>query len=188
MYRLLILACSQRKKGGPEYMPAIDRYDGPLWQTLRTTALPDNLAVMFVSAKYGLCAARTPIDDYNVKLTPEICEALQGRYAVDDFAGYCETTRYVKLAVNELRDSADAVRERLADDYVRLFEDVALVGGHLYLTAMRREIIKASYKVGCWTVDPRARVTEVNGSIGIMRRELRAWICDGDRARLEPVA
>jgi hypothetical protein len=28
--RLLILACSATKRNGPKYMPAIDRYDGPL--------------------------------------------------------------------------------------------------------------------------------------------------------------
>ena len=32
--RLLILACSARKRDVPKYMPAIDRYDGLLRQTL----------------------------------------------------------------------------------------------------------------------------------------------------------
>ena len=38
--RLVILPCSATKRDGPEYMPAIERYDGPLWRTLRA-ADPD---------------------------------------------------------------------------------------------------------------------------------------------------
>ncbi len=34
--RLRFLACSATKRNGPEYMPAIDRHDEPLRQTLRT--------------------------------------------------------------------------------------------------------------------------------------------------------
>ena len=33
--RLLILACSTTKRDGPATMLAIERYDGPLWRTLR---------------------------------------------------------------------------------------------------------------------------------------------------------
>src|SRR3546814_1674129 len=33
--RLLILACSATKRSRPGWIPAVDRYDGPLWQTLR---------------------------------------------------------------------------------------------------------------------------------------------------------
>ena len=33
--RLLILSCSMTKRPGPKWMPARDRYDGPLWRTLR---------------------------------------------------------------------------------------------------------------------------------------------------------
>src|SRR3546814_7213550 len=37
-HRLLILACSATKRQDDGYMPAIDRYDGPLWQTVRCHA------------------------------------------------------------------------------------------------------------------------------------------------------
>lgn len=39
-HRLLILACSATKRGPPMRIPARDRYDGPLWRTLRA-ADPD---------------------------------------------------------------------------------------------------------------------------------------------------
>lgn len=185
-YRLLILACSQRKKAGPEYMPAIERYDGPLWQTLRTTELPDNLAVMFVSARYGLRVASTAIEDYNEKLTPELCALMYSPAA--HTLEHCWRFKHHGAPVVELRDAAEAIRFRLDDKYCELFEDVCLVGGHLYLERMRRHLAQAQYREGCWTVDPRARVTEINASIGIMRQQLRAWICDTGRAILEPMA
>jgi hypothetical protein len=34
--RLLVLACSGTKRPDPGHMPAFDRYNGPLWQMLRT--------------------------------------------------------------------------------------------------------------------------------------------------------
>lgn len=33
--RLLVLACSATKRPDPSYMPVRERYDGPLWRTLR---------------------------------------------------------------------------------------------------------------------------------------------------------
>lgn len=33
--RLVILACSATKRPDPGYIPARERYDGPLWRTLR---------------------------------------------------------------------------------------------------------------------------------------------------------
>ena len=34
--RLLLLSCSQRKRPDPGLLPAIERYDGPQYQVLRT--------------------------------------------------------------------------------------------------------------------------------------------------------
>ena len=53
------------------------------------------------------------------------------------------------------------------------FSDVALVGGHLYLDVMRHLVDlfrDRGHIVGA------ARITEINGSIGIMRRDLRRWL------------
>ena len=35
MTALIVMACSSTKRPGEEAMPAIDRYDGPMWRTLR---------------------------------------------------------------------------------------------------------------------------------------------------------
>jgi len=56
--RLLILACSAAKAAG-EGLAARDRYQGPLWQTLRATDPDGSKAfVCFLSAKFGLGDAR----------------------------------------------------------------------------------------------------------------------------------
>lgn len=67
--RLLILTCSARKRGGDEPIPAIDRYDGPLWQMvrnyLRTQPLRAiDLEIYALSAEFGLIAATHPIPHY----------------------------------------------------------------------------------------------------------------------------
>ncbi len=67
--RLLILACSATKTAG-EGLAARDRYQGPLWQTLRATDPDGSKAfVCFLSAKFGLGDARDPLPDYNRVLT-----------------------------------------------------------------------------------------------------------------------
>jgi len=55
------------------------------------------------------------------------------------------------------------------------FCDVALAGGHLYLDVMRHLVdlfCKGGYVAG------DARITEINESIGFMRRALRRWLVD----------
>ena len=57
--RLLILACSQRKQASCEPLPAIDRYNGPLFLVLRRfmRECPRQarlLDVYILSAAYGL--------------------------------------------------------------------------------------------------------------------------------------
>src|SRR5215469_9141112 len=77
MRRLLILACSDTKKGGEQWMPARDRYDGPLWQTLRAVDSSERHAqVGFVSARYGFREARDRIEAYNSRFTRESAAAM----------------------------------------------------------------------------------------------------------------
>lgn len=53
------------------------------------------------------------------------------------------------------------------------FDEVALVGGELYLRVMRA-MLGGFRDMRC--VTPDATLTEINGPIGIMRRRLRAWL------------
>lgn len=71
---LLIVACSRRKRSAPGLLPAIERYDGPLFRVLRKyrRECPDGatfLDTYIFSAKFGLISGDTPIPDYDQKMT-----------------------------------------------------------------------------------------------------------------------
>lgn len=88
MRRLLILACGATKRHDTGLLPAIERYDGPPFRTLRKALaeLPASCrpTVLILSAEYGLLAAEAPIPDYNrrmakgraLSLRPHVGEAL----------------------------------------------------------------------------------------------------------------
>ncbi len=76
--RLLILACSATKRNDPRYMPAIDRYDGPLWRTLRTVdPRREKAQVAFLSAHLGFRAADMPIEIYDARMTETMVAAMK---------------------------------------------------------------------------------------------------------------
>ena len=79
--RLLILACSQRKRPDPGLLPAIERYDGPQFQVLRkfVREYPDEgqpQGTYILSAKFGLIPADESIPNYDHKMTPKRAQAL----------------------------------------------------------------------------------------------------------------
>jgi hypothetical protein len=65
------------------------------------------------------------------------------------------------------------------------FDDVALVGGQLYLTVMRSMV---SGFQDMQEVTKDARITEINGPIGLMRSKLREWLCQPPGLVEEPRA
>jgi hypothetical protein len=72
-HRLLILACSATKRHDTGYMPAGERYDGPLWQTWRAADPERRKArAAFLSARYGFRGVDAPIEDYDARLTPDL--------------------------------------------------------------------------------------------------------------------
>src|SRR3546814_3685453 len=60
-----------------DLIPAIDRYDGPLWQTLRAIG-PDrpDTKIAVLSARYGFIDSRSPIENYDTRLTAALAERL----------------------------------------------------------------------------------------------------------------
>lgn len=69
---LLILSCSKRKKETSQLLPAINRYDGPLFQGLRKhvrdkPALKN--ATYILSARFGLIPAKFPTPLYDQPLS-----------------------------------------------------------------------------------------------------------------------
>ncbi len=70
--RLLILGCSQRKRADPGQLPAIERYNGPRYQTLRKYLKqnPDDPPdVLILSARFCIMAADRPIENYDQIMT-----------------------------------------------------------------------------------------------------------------------
>lgn len=176
--RLLILACSQVKRPGPGYMPAVDRYMGPLWQTLRTTDPTGTKArVAFVSARYGFCEAGEHILDYDEKLTEEKAAALIAG-GVRKHWPVQKKNLHLKL----IGQNAWAAMSFLTVNGLHPFDEVCMVGGHLYLDVMRAFVAdfqkshENTFETETPWVTPDARLLEINGPIGIMRQRLRQWL------------
>lgn len=71
--RLLILSCSQRKNTSQEQLPAIERYNGPLFFVLRRylrecPCETKHLDVYILSAAYGLIPGDFPTPLYDQKM------------------------------------------------------------------------------------------------------------------------
>jgi hypothetical protein len=171
-HRLLILACSATKRRDPGYMPACDRYDGPLWQTWRTVDPEQKLArVGFLSARYGFRTADSPIEDYDARLTPDLAQRM--------IAGGMGT-RWPRPPSPRRPDNSGSHPgceiASLAYHGTRPFTEIALVGGGLYLEVMRA-FLGGFREMRCVSQD--ARVVEINAGIGVMRQRLRAWLEEG---------
>lgn len=72
MDRALILSCSERKKPEQSLLPAMERYDGPLFRVLRRHIQEDrpNLPqVLVLSGEFGLIPADTPLPFYDNVMT-----------------------------------------------------------------------------------------------------------------------
>lgn len=176
--RLLLLACSQTKRPDPGYMPAIERYMGPLWQTLRTVdPMGTKARVAVVSARYGFLEAGTTIPDYDEKLTEQ-----KARELIKGGIRKRWPEQVKNRHLNLSGQSAWPSIAFLAADGLHRFDEVCMVGGHLYLDVMRAYV--AEFQKPHWNgfevetpwVTPDAHIVEINGPIGIMRQRMRAWL------------
>lgn len=168
-HRLLILACSATKRQDDGYMPAIDRYDGPLWQTVRCHAGDRNmLKITVLSARYGFLDSRSPIQNYDSRLTT----ALADRMIAGGLA-----TRWPRPPSPRKPDnygnSAACEMASLAEHGDRPFTDVAIAGGHIYLKVMK-SFLEAFRDRGY--IAAHASVTEIKAPIGFMRQQLGVWL------------
>jgi cytoplasmic iron level regulating protein YaaA (DUF328/UPF0246 family) len=96
--RLLILTCGATKRPDPSPLPAIERYDGPPYRTLRKTlrelAQDARPHILILSAQFGLIEADAAIPTYDrrmsathaVQLRPRVREALQQHLAANCYA------------------------------------------------------------------------------------------------------
>jgi hypothetical protein len=72
--RLLVLSCSDTKCPDVGDKKAIDRYLGPVFQSLKAMGTPIDVDVAIMSAKHGLIRADTPIKKYDDKMSPKKAE------------------------------------------------------------------------------------------------------------------
>ena len=172
--RLLILACSATKRGEQKYLRAIERYDGPLWRTLRAVD-PDGekAKVAFLSAHLGFRAADTPIEIYDARMTAEMADAMMA----GDLGTRWPRAKTQRRRMPSGEHPGTHIYSLRDGPHGPAFSDVALVGGHLYLDVMRH-LVGLFQDAGHVSSD--ARVSEINGPIGFMRRELRLWLEGAD--------
>jgi hypothetical protein len=81
MSRLLVIACSAKKRKDAEPLAALDRYDGPAFRVLRNylAAATTPPKVIVLSAKYGLIDGSQTIRDYDLRLTAKAADAVRPR-------------------------------------------------------------------------------------------------------------
>lgn len=171
--RLLILACPATKRGGPDRIPAIERYDGPLWRTLRHVDPHGRKArVAFLSARYGFRDADSPIEAYDARMTEDVAAHMIAGGIGRRWPRPRAQDRVMPEGEHPGMHIARMVRRAN-----RPIADVALVGGWLYLRVMRALVCEFQ-QFG--KVAPGARIVEINASIGVMRRELRVWLEEFD--------
>jgi hypothetical protein len=172
MDRLLILSCSQTKRADAGLLPARQRYNGPLWQTLRCVDPDAQLAQCFaLSARYGLLRDDEGIPDYNNLMTRDRAQEMAAN-------PICQAWHRPELPrqLEERGDrwSAGAVLNRTAKPDAG-WREVCVVGGHLYLP-VAEAIVRDLTLFG--HVQPGAPVRVINGEIGNMRAALRAWLVE----------
>ncbi len=151
--KLIIMACSATKKVDQTEIPAINRYDGPMWRTLRAqlqrnpevaaATKSGELLIWVVSARYGFFdAINTRIHDYDQKMTPR------------RMATMLSCPSYDLQRIRSFVDEADAV----------LF-----AGGELYRNAM--------WKASGGRLTTIMKIDETDGAgIGQHRAQLGAWL------------
>lgn len=146
------MSCSGTKRADTLPLAAIDRYDGPMWRTLRTSlernpraasAYADGeLQIWVLSALYGFIDSTMEIPDYDRLMTPTILKKM-ARDCSCDFQH-----------IAGMVDRADAT----------LF-----AGGAMYRDAMWSA-------AGC-NLSKIAKVSETDGrGIGEHRAQLGAWL------------
>lgn len=167
--RLLILSCSMTKRAGPKWMPARDRYDGPLWRSLRhIDPVEQKARVAFLSAHYGFREASDTIENYDARMTPEIAASMKSGGLGTHWPPQKTQRRVIPSGEHAGMHIASMTGYGTAP-----FVDVCLVGGVLYVDVMNH-LVELFREEGF--VTGSAPVTEICGPIGVMRQRMAAWL------------
>lgn len=120
-----------------------------------------------LSAHYGLRDATTPIAHCDARLTQDLAERM--------IAGIV-STRWPRLPLRRpdthgIQAGADIAS--LTCHGAEPFAEIVLIGGRLYV-AVTHALVRGFAEMGCVRRD--ACVSVINGPIGRMRQDLRAWL------------
>ena len=147
MKRCLLLGCSNTKAQNDDELPAIERYDGPLFRVLRRymrkhsaeypadNSIPN---VYVLSAEFGLIPGNHPIPYYNRKMTPQRAAELR-----PEDPGYAYTVGFYEDRNGE-SGSAERTLEGLLDRHPA-YADAYLLLGSLYERQGKTEAARALY-------------------------------------------
>jgi hypothetical protein len=175
--RLLMLACSASKSRQISAIPALDRYTGPLWQTLKATDSAGRLAFASVlSAHIGWKPASTLVASYERRLTPARARELLDGGISHGWPVQMRGGFEVPGAPNACSWLASTAGRRWDGQYSRPFTEVCIVGGSDYVRVGVGLVEEACVK-GYLTRD--CVVTIINDQIGYMRQALRSWLLRG---------
>ena len=95
--KLLILGCSQAKRKDEGLLPALARYDGPMYQSLRKflrhNQWPPSVSIAVLSAKHGLFGILKGIEDYDARMDPSAATSIAPKClrTLEKWAGYHDT-------------------------------------------------------------------------------------------------
>lgn len=135
MSRLLIIACSQKKRKDEGLLPAIERYDGPAFRVLRKylrEAQCDAPVVYVLSAEFGLILGSQLIPDYDRLMSKERADAISAVVG-DRFRALVRASEWSSVALS----LGKTYRDTLGDSPEA--ESAIIIGGGLgrRLTNMR---------------------------------------------------
>lgn len=152
--KIIIMACSNTKRTDAGPLSALDRYDGPMWKTLRAllarypsaaaARASGALKIWVLSGLYGFVEVGTEMPAYDRRMTDKLLATMQADPSYD----------FQRIA--DMVDDADAA----------LF-----AGGELYRDAMWRASGSDFRNI--------MKVTETDGGgIGEHRAQLGAWFAE----------
>jgi len=153
--RLLIMSCCITKTDDAGQIPALERYAGSLFQTLKTQGIPDDVDVAILSAKHGLIRINHPLSKYDTRMT----KATQKKLLEDD--------KFTRLVQGTLEG----------------YDDILVAGGKLYREPIRELSLRRDWFRGSTGTTegtelpvPPGTITETVGSQGVQRQELKEWL------------
>ncbi len=163
---LLIMSCGATKNESDEWLPADQRYTGPLWQTLRSSChLPPDTGIAVLSARYGLIQGSTMTQNYNARMTPAIAARMIEEGADALWPKAPPGVNQVSFGNRASYEIASLSRHGDAP-----FDRIVLCGGKLYVQVMKALIDDIRQMTPAFAFNADLEV--IAGPIGKMRQAL----------------